>query len=145
MEQLPFDIQLSEEYSIHYRFPVDDIAEYRVSDARGMDSDLMHFSGFYFYLDERDFAQDRMIHRLFIPTFRDRFFSESFIHDGLSSSGFFVELFFQWLIYNEMRREFPHHDSIIKFGYFPFSDDLIDILQGRHRFGPDQNPGCVLI
>jgi len=80
-----------------------------------MGSDLMHLSGFYLHLDERDFSQDRVGHIFFIPTFGDSSFAKSFIYHGLSSFKFFIERFFQCLIYQHMIREFPYDDSIIHF------------------------------
>jgi hypothetical protein len=55
-----------------------------------MDSDLMHFSSFYFYLDEGNFSQYRMCHVAFISAFGDRSFSISFTDDGLSPLEFFI-------------------------------------------------------
>ena len=91
VEELSLDIQLSKQNPVHHWFSVDDISQDWVANARSMNSDLMHFSGFDFHLDERKISQDRMDNVFFIPAFRDGSFAKSFVHDGLSSLEFFIE------------------------------------------------------
>jgi len=94
VEKLSLDLQLPKQNPVYDWLSVDDISQDWVADARGMDSDLMHLSGFDFYFDQGDFSQDRMIHRFFISTLGDGSLAKSFIHYRLSSLKFFIERFF---------------------------------------------------
>lgn len=94
VEKLPFDSHLLREDPIDSWLTIDDIAQDRESFARDMDSDLMHFSGFYFYFDQGNSSQDRMLECFFISALTYGLFAIPFIDYRLSSTEFFIKLFF---------------------------------------------------